>query len=104
MSRSLSHNYSGKYHGKVYSDYDDLLLFRELGLEPDQVGKAVVAVGQNRLLLGHMAIQPLQQMGRVFETAVPKGIRFHILKIHQALLYIILRLPKLMGQPPITCG
>ncbi len=33
--RSLSHNYSGKYHGKVYSDYDDLLLFRELGLEPD---------------------------------------------------------------------
>lgn len=33
--RSLSHNYSGKYHGKAYSDYDDMLLFRELGIEPD---------------------------------------------------------------------
>ena len=33
--RSLSHNYSGKYHGKAYSGYDDLLLFRELGIEPD---------------------------------------------------------------------
>lgn len=33
--RSLSHNYSGRYCGKAYSDYDDLLLFRELGIEPD---------------------------------------------------------------------
>ena len=33
--RSLSHNYSGKYKGKTYSDYDDMLLFRELGIEPD---------------------------------------------------------------------
>lgn len=33
--RSISHNYSGKYHGKEYPGYDDLLLFRELGLEPD---------------------------------------------------------------------
>ena len=33
--RSLSHNYSGKYRGKAYSDYDDMLLFRELGIEPD---------------------------------------------------------------------
>ena len=33
--RSLSHNYSGKYHGKAYSHCDDMLLFRELGIEPD---------------------------------------------------------------------
>ena len=33
--RSLSHNYSGRYHGRSYGAYDDLLLFRELGLEPD---------------------------------------------------------------------
>lgn len=34
--RSLSHNYSGSYHGRqAYEGYDDLLLFRELGLEPD---------------------------------------------------------------------
>ena len=36
--RSLSHNYSGKYryHGNnTYSDYDELLLFRELGIKPD---------------------------------------------------------------------
>lgn len=33
--RSLSHNYSGKYHGQAYSGYDDLLLFHELGIEPD---------------------------------------------------------------------
>lgn len=35
--RSLSHNYSGKYSCKnhVYSDCDELLLFRELGIEPD---------------------------------------------------------------------
>lgn len=35
--RSLSHNYSGKYSCKnhVYSGYDELLLFRELGIEPD---------------------------------------------------------------------
>lgn len=36
--RSLSNNYNGKYkyHGNnTYSDYDDLLLFRELGIEPD---------------------------------------------------------------------
>lgn len=33
--RSLSHNYSGAYHGRAYSGLDDLLLFRELGLAPD---------------------------------------------------------------------
>ena len=33
--RSLSHNYSGKYHGSAYSHYDDMLLFQELGIEPD---------------------------------------------------------------------
>lgn len=35
--RSLSHNYSGKYHNHnhVYSGYDDMLLFKELGIEPD---------------------------------------------------------------------
>ncbi len=33
--RSLSHNYSGKYHGKAYPRYDDMLLFRELEIEPD---------------------------------------------------------------------
>ncbi len=33
--RSLSHNYSGRYHGREYPGYDDLLLFDELGLEPD---------------------------------------------------------------------
>ena len=34
--RSLSHNYSGSYHGRqAYEGYDDLLLFRELGLDPD---------------------------------------------------------------------
>lgn len=34
--RSLSHNYSGRYHGgTVYSGYDELSLFRELGIEPD---------------------------------------------------------------------
>lgn len=36
--RSLSHNYSGKYHrggGNGFPDYDDLALFRELGIEPD---------------------------------------------------------------------
>lgn len=34
--RSLSHNYSGKYHSRqAYAGYDDMLLFRELGLEPD---------------------------------------------------------------------
>lgn len=36
--RSLSHNYSGKYkyHGNnTYSDYDELLLFRELGIKPN---------------------------------------------------------------------
>lgn len=36
--RSLLHNYSGKYnpHGSnTYPDYDELLLFRELGIEPD---------------------------------------------------------------------
>jgi len=33
--RSLQHNYSGKYNKKPYADYDDLLLFRELGIEPD---------------------------------------------------------------------
>lgn len=33
--RSLSHNYSGRYHGQKYFGYDDLLLFQELGIEPD---------------------------------------------------------------------
>lgn len=33
--RSLSANYSGRYCGGIYSDYDDMLLFRELGIEPD---------------------------------------------------------------------
>lgn len=33
--RSLSHNYCGRYHGRAYSDFDDQLLFRELGIEPD---------------------------------------------------------------------
>lgn len=33
--RSMSHNYSGRYHGRSYTDFDDLLLFRELGIEPD---------------------------------------------------------------------
>lgn len=36
--RSLLHNYSGKYKchaNRTYPDYDELLLFRELGLEPD---------------------------------------------------------------------
>ncbi len=34
--RSLSHNYNGSYHGRqAYEGIDDLLLFRELDLEPD---------------------------------------------------------------------
>lgn len=34
--RSLSHNYSGRYRGtKAYAHYDDMLLFQELGIEPD---------------------------------------------------------------------
>lgn len=34
--RSLSHNFSGAYHGRqAYEGYDDRLLFRELGIEPD---------------------------------------------------------------------
>ena len=33
--RSLSHNYTGRYHGHAYPAYDDMLLFRELGIEPD---------------------------------------------------------------------
>lgn len=33
--RSLSHNYAGRYGNKVYSGYDDMLLFKELGIEPD---------------------------------------------------------------------
>lgn len=36
--RSLAHNYSGKYeyHGNTaHADYDEMLLFRELGIEPD---------------------------------------------------------------------
>lgn len=33
--RSLSHNYSGKYHGRVYQGFDDMSLFKELGIEPD---------------------------------------------------------------------
>lgn len=32
--RSLSHNYSGRY-GQAYSGFDDLLLFKELGIEPN---------------------------------------------------------------------
>ncbi len=33
--RSLSHNYSGAYHGRPYTGLDEHLLFRELGLAPD---------------------------------------------------------------------
>lgn len=33
--RSLSDNYSGKYYRKAYSAYDDMLLFKELGIEPN---------------------------------------------------------------------
>lgn len=33
--RSLSLNYSGRYHGRTYAGYDDLLLFKELGIKPD---------------------------------------------------------------------
>lgn len=33
--RSLLHNYSGKYGGKVYPDYDPNMLFDKLGLTPD---------------------------------------------------------------------
>ncbi len=33
--RSLSHNYGGRYSGQSYPDYDDMLLFRELEIEPD---------------------------------------------------------------------
>lgn len=36
--RSLSNNYSGKYkhrRNRIDSEYDDLLLFRKLGIEPD---------------------------------------------------------------------
>lgn len=33
--RSLSHNYSGRYHGQAYSGFDDLLLFKELGIDPN---------------------------------------------------------------------
>lgn len=33
--RSLSHNYSGRYHGRSYVGLDDQLLFRELGIAPD---------------------------------------------------------------------
>lgn len=33
--RSLSHNYSGRYHGRSYAGLDDQLLFRELGIAPD---------------------------------------------------------------------
>lgn len=33
--RSLKHNFSGKYGGKVYPGYDPDMLFKKLGLEPD---------------------------------------------------------------------
>lgn len=33
--RSLLHNYSGKYGGKVYPEYDSNMLFDKLGLVPD---------------------------------------------------------------------
>lgn len=33
--RSLSHNYSGRYHNRTYSGFDESLLFRELGITPD---------------------------------------------------------------------
>lgn len=33
--RSLRHNHSGRYNGRVYPDFDELSLFRELGIEPD---------------------------------------------------------------------
>ncbi len=34
--RSLSDNYSGKYQGEACGDFDDRLLFRELGVEPNR--------------------------------------------------------------------
>ena len=33
--RSLKHNYSGKYGGKVYDNYNPDLFFDALGVEPD---------------------------------------------------------------------
>lgn len=33
--RSLSHNYSGKYCEKSYEGFEESLLFKELGIEPD---------------------------------------------------------------------
>ncbi|MCD8131206.1 MAG: hypothetical protein LUE16_08010 [Lachnospiraceae bacterium] len=33
--RSLSQNYTGKYHSRDYGKPDDLLLFQELGIQPD---------------------------------------------------------------------
>lgn len=33
--RSLSNNYAGRYSGQTYSGLDDLMLFKELGIEPD---------------------------------------------------------------------
>jgi len=32
---SLSDNFSGKYHGKAYQIFDEMSLFKELGIEPD---------------------------------------------------------------------
>lgn len=34
--RSLGYNFDGAYGGKPYPGYDDTLLFRELGIEPDR--------------------------------------------------------------------
>ena len=33
--RSLLHNFSGKYGGKVYEGFSPELLFEKLGIEPD---------------------------------------------------------------------
>lgn len=33
--RSLDHNYSGEYGGKVYGDFNPDILFEKLGIEPD---------------------------------------------------------------------
>lgn len=33
--RSLSQNYSGKYHNRDYGKFDDRLLFQKLGIQPD---------------------------------------------------------------------
>lgn len=33
--RSLSHNFSGRYNRSIHADFDEMLLFKELEIEPD---------------------------------------------------------------------